>query len=94
MIDIKQTNSETKGFFTATENGKKAGVMTYSWAGKKKFIIDHTEVEPEYNGKGVGKQLVNAAVDFARKENKKITPVCTFAKAMFDKNEDWNDVLS
>lgn len=94
MIEIKQTNSETKGFFKATENEKQAGLMTYSWAGTDKFIINHTEVSQDFNGKGVGKKLVLAAVDFARKENKKIIPLCPFAKATFDKNEDLRDVLS
>lgn len=94
MIEIKQTNSETKGFFKAAENEKQAGLMTYSWAGEDKFIINHTEVSPDFNGKGVGKKLVLAAVDFARKENKKIIPLCPFAKATFDKNEDLRDVLS
>lgn len=94
MLEIKQTNTETKGFFTATEADKKAGLMTYSWAGEDKFIINHTEVQPEFNGRGVGKQLVLAAVDFARKENKKIIPLCPFAKATFEKNEDLRDVLS
>lgn len=93
-MEIKQTNNESKGFFKAEENEKQAGLMTYSWAGADKFIIDHTEVSPDFNGKGVGKQLVLAAVDFARKENKKIIPLCPFAKATFEKNEDLRDVLS
>ena len=58
------------------------------------FIIEHTEVSPDFNGKGVGKKMVLAAVDFARKENKKIIPLCPFAKATFDKNEELRDVLS
>ena len=94
MITINQINRETKGFFEAKEDDKKAGLMTYSWAGENLFIIDHTEVSPDFNGKGVGKKMVLAAVDFARKENKKIIPLCPFAKATFDKNEDLRDVLS
>ena len=93
-MEIKQTNNESKGFFKAEENEEQAGLMTYSWAGADKFIIDHTEVAPDFNGKGVGKQLVLAAVDFARKENKKIIPLCPFAKATFEKNENLRDVLS
>ncbi len=67
--------------------------MTYTWAGPGKFIIDHTEVSPEFNGKGVGKQLVMAAVAYARAERVKIMPLCPFAQSVFDKNPDIKDVL-
>jgi len=93
MIEIKQNNGETKGEFVAFFDGKQAGLMTYSWAGADKFIIDHTEVEPEFNGKGVGKELVYQAVEFARENNLKIIPLCPFAAATFKKNEEIRDVL-
>ncbi|MFC4871668.1 GNAT family N-acetyltransferase [Negadavirga shengliensis] len=92
-MNIEQTNRETKGFFKATEDGKEAGRMTYSWAGKERFIIDHTEVNPDFKGKNVGWQLVMAAVNFARENNLKIIPLCPFAKSVFDKTKDIRDVL-
>ena len=93
MLEIKQNNKETKGEFVAFLDGKQAGLMTYSWAGAEKFIINHTEVEPEFNGKGVGKELVYKAVEFARENNLKIIPLCPFATATFKKNEEIRDVL-
>lgn len=93
MLEVKQNNRETKGEFVATFDGKKAGLMTYSWAGADKIIIDHTEVEPEFNGKGVGKEMVYKAVEFARENNLKIIPLCPFATATFKKNEEIRDVL-
>ncbi|MNK30367.1 Acetyltransferase (GNAT) family protein [compost metagenome] len=93
MLEVKQINRETKGEFIATFDGTKAGVMTYSWAGADKIIIDHTEVEPAYNGKGVGKEMVYKAVEFARENNLKIIPLCPFATATFKKNEEIRDVL-
>ena len=93
MITVNQTNDEKRGFFEASIDGNKAGLMTYTWAGDTRFIIDHTEVESDYNGKGVGKEMVLKAVDFARKNNLKIIPLCPFAKATFDKNPDLGDVL-
>jgi len=93
MLEITQKNRETKGEFIAIYDGQKAGLMTYSWAGDDKIIIDHTEVEPAYNGKGVGKAMVYKAVEFAREKNLKIIPLCPFAKATFQKNEEIRDVL-
>lgn len=93
-MEIQQINDTKKGYFEAVENGKQAGQMTYTWAGDSQFIIDHTEVSEDFAGKGVGKKLLMATVDFARKNNVKIIPLCPFAKSVFDKVEDIRDVLS
>jgi len=91
-MEIKREDNGTKGAFIAMENNTQAGMMTYVWAGEKKFIIDHTEVNPEFNGQGIGKKMVMAAVQFARENNLKITPLCPFAKSVFDKVEEIQDV--
>ncbi len=92
-MEIQQINDTRRGYFEAIEDGKEAGKMTYTWAGDSKFIIDHTEVSPDFNGKGVGKKLVMASVDYARANNLKIIPLCPFAKSVFDKVPEIRDVL-
>ena len=67
--------------------------MTYVWSGEDKIIIDHTEVSEKLGGKGIGKQLVHKAVEMAREQHIKIIPPCPFAKRIFDKTEDYKDVL-
>ena len=93
-MEIQQTNNEIKGVFKAIDGEKTAGKITYAWAGSDKFIIDHTEVNPIYRGQDVGKKLVLAAVDYARKKNAKIVPLCPFAKSVFDKNPPLQDVVA
>ena len=93
MIEVKQNNDEKHGSFEAFIDGNHAGLMTYTWAGEDRFIIDHTEVEEAYNGKGVGKEMLLKAVNFAREKGKKIIPLCPFAKASFQKDESLKDVL-
>jgi len=91
-MKIERINNGNKGFFRAMDNEIQAGLMTYSWAGTEKFIIDHTEVDPAFGGKGVGKKMVMEAVDFARNNNLKIIPLCPFAKSVFDKVAEIQDV--
>lgn len=91
---VKQIENENKGAFVATEDGAKIGEMTYSKAGADKIIIDHTEVDENQKGKGIGKILLAKVVDYARSNNIKIIPLCPFAKTMFAKDIDIRDVLA
>lgn len=92
-MEIIHKEFENKGAFIAQSEEKKAGEMTYSKAGEKLIIIDHTEVDSAFGGQGVGKKMVLAAVDFARENQIKILPLCPFAKAAFDKDPGIQDVL-
>lgn len=92
-MEIQHVKENGKGSFKALESGKEAGEMTYTWDGEDKFIIDHTKVDPEFEGKGIGKKLLMETVEFARQNNLKIIPLCSFAKSVFDKTENIQDVL-
>ncbi|WP_130736060.1 GNAT family N-acetyltransferase [Flavobacterium sp. J27] len=92
-IEIQLKEDESKGYSIAKENNKLVGMMTYSIAGEELIIIDHTEVEPKYNGKGVGRGMLYKIIEMAREKNIKIIPLCPFASSMFKKNEEIRDVL-
>lgn len=82
-----------KGIFYVGQDGAMLAEMVYTKPSEDKMIIEHTEVDDSLAGKGVGKQLLNAAVDYARKNNMKIIPLCPFAKSVFDKVAEIRDVL-
>lgn len=92
-MEIKITEEQTKGMAIAKENNKTAGKMTYSIPSADFIIINHTKVEPAFNGKGVGKQMLYKIVDMAREKNIKIVALCPFVIAMFQKLADIQDVL-
>ena len=93
-MQIKHREIGSKGLFYIEIEGEKLAEMTYSKAGDSLIIIDHTEVSEKLKGQGAGKQLVQAAVSYAREHHIKILPLCPFAKAVFDKTPDYSDVLS
>lgn len=92
-MDIKHQDNGSKGSFYVEVEGNKLAEMTYVWAGDKKIILDHTEVDASLKGKGTGKQLVGASVDFAREKGIKIIPLCPFAKSVLDRVPEFRDVL-
>lgn len=52
----------------------------------------HTEVQEVLKGQGAGSALVAYAVEYARKYELKIRPVCEYALAQFQKKPDYADV--
>lgn len=93
-MEVLHENNSKNGKFYILADGQVAAEMTYVWAGDKKFIIDHTEVGEQLKGMGAGKQMVAAAVAYAREHQLKIMPLCPFAKSVFDKTVEYSDVLS
>lgn len=93
-MEVKFEETESKGAFYIEEGGTRAATMTFSKAGGNILIIDHTEVADVLRGKNAGKQLVAAAVEHARTHQYKIIPLCPFAKSVFEKVKDYQDVLN
>ena len=72
-MEIKE---EKERFVLLNDEQEEAGEMTWSNAGPEIMIIDHTFVDPTYRGQGLAEKLVAAGVEKARKEGKKIIPLC------------------
>ena len=58
------------------------------------WSITHTVVKQEFGGRGIAKRLVLAVIDEARKQNKKINPICSYAKKMMESSDEYKDVLN
>ncbi len=93
-MEINREESEGKGKFFIEESGKQIALMTYKKAGADKIVIDHTEVDESLQGEGIGNDLVEAGVKFARENNLKIVATCPFAKKVIDETPEFQDVLS
>lgn len=92
-MQVENEYNDKKGEFYILENNKKIALLEYVFAGPNKFIIEHTEVAVNQEGKGLGKMLVKAAVEFAKDNNYKIVPLCSYAKSVFDKTPEYAAVL-
>lgn len=91
--EVQLKINDKKGSFYIEINGKREAFMTFAFAGEDKFIIEHTEVSIENEGKGFGKKMVLEAAEYAREKGLKIIPLCPFAKRVFDKTPEYNDVV-
>ena len=83
-----------KGMFYVENEGIVQAKMVYHMRSPDNMVIEHTEVDDVLRGKNVGVELVTAAVEYARAHNIKITAWCPFAKKVFGKRPDFQDVLA
>ena len=95
MEDVQiKLDDNNEGQFYIEEGKKKVAEMEVS-ASTTSLTVYHTEVSPEKEGKGLAKKLLDAAVDYARKNNLKVIALCPFVSAQFKRHPDqYADVLS
>jgi predicted GNAT family acetyltransferase len=53
----------------------------------------HTEVPPEFEGKGVGSQLVKQTLEQIKTTNKKIIPSCPFVAAYIKRHPEYESLV-
>lgn len=92
QFEILHEEHRNKGAFIARAHGERAGEMTYSRMNEQTVIVDHTGVFDGYEGTGLGKQLVAHGVAWARENGQKIMPLCPFARALFERTPEYEDV--
>lgn len=90
MFEIKKGANK---FYIGDFEENPVAEMTYVVSGEDNIIIDHTFVSDELGGQGVGKLLLKEVVDWSREENQKIIPLCPYAKAQMEKNEEYHDMI-
>ena len=90
---MEHERSERGGAFVWMDDGKRLAQMTYT-ATAEQVTLDRTQVDQALRGKGAGRRLVQAAVDWARAEHKHLLPLCPFARSVFDKTPEYADVLA
>ena len=89
---IQHKEDRNEGVFYIEQNGEELAEMTYTIE-KGKMVINHTEVDESLRGKNIGFQLVEQGVEYARKKNLKILPLCEYADKVIQATEAFRDVL-
>jgi hypothetical protein len=55
--------------------------------------LQHTEVPPALEGRGVGSALAAAALEYAKQSGKRVIPTCPFVRTYLDRHPDWNGAM-
>ena len=88
MFTIKHLAPQ--GTIYAMEEEREMGYITYE-INHDVMTITHTIAHVEK--RGVGKFLVLAAIEYAKQENLKIHPQCSYARALMMRNEELRKMM-
>ena len=80
------------GRFFIEENNNTVAEMDFQLPAEDTLLIVHTEVDEALEGKGIGRKLVQAAVDYARENNLRLKATCSYARKVLDRSPEYADV--
>ena len=78
--------------YTITVDGEPAGLIRYTRDGDTITMV-HTEVEPKFEGRGVGSELVRRALDDVRAKSQRVRPLCPFVAAYIGDHPEYADLV-
>jgi predicted GNAT family acetyltransferase len=75
------------------DDGELAGFVLYR---REPGVIDlvHTDVDPKWEGRGVGAALVRGALDDLRARGLKVRPTCPFVRAYLSRHPEYGDLVT
>lgn len=68
-------------------DGELAGFAQYRRRGGLIAFV-HTEIDPRFEGRGLGSRLIAAALDSARADRLAVLPFCPFVRGYIDRHRD------
>lgn len=85
-IKLELDNLES-GSFNLYEDNHRSGIMMINIDSGKLYVF-HTQVADSSQGKGYAKQMFNKMVDYAKKNELQIIPICPFVRGQLKEHPD------
>jgi predicted GNAT family acetyltransferase len=85
------TDNVAERRYEARLGGELAGWVEYGRV-QGRIVALHTEVPPEFGGRGIASALVRRVLDDARAAGEKVTPRCPFFEAHFERHPEDADL--
>ena len=72
--------------FVLRIDGERHGYLEFTRPEVGLMRIEYVEVSPALRGTGLGRQLVEKAVDFAKDARLRVVPICSYARAVITRD--------
>jgi len=92
MAEVQVRDNPDRHRYEAHVEGQLAGFAEYQLA-TDLIVLTHTEVDPAYEGQGVGGALARAAMDDVRARQVKALVICPFILSWIGRHRECADLL-
>lgn len=58
------------------------------------LVFTHTQVDPAYEGQGLGSALARGALDDVRRRQLAVVPRCSFIRGWIERHADYADLVA
>ena len=90
--DVTVRDNPGESRFEITSGGRVAGFAEYHLHGQVADFT-HTVIDDEFEGQGLGSELVRAALDESRAQGRQVLPHCPFVQAFIAKHPEYADLV-
>ena len=86
------TDNPAAGRFELTVDGRLVGKAEYQRIGTA-LAVTHTEIDPAFEGQGLGSVLARTVLDRARAAGEAVLPYCPFLNAYMKRHSEYVDLV-
>jgi predicted GNAT family acetyltransferase len=72
--------------------GDKIAVLVYMIKADL-FLLLHTEVPPQFEGRGIAAKMAHETLEYAKKEGFKIRSYCSYTTRYIERHKEYEDLL-
>ena len=90
---VEVTDNDSLHRFEIAVDGKVAGFAEYRTE-PGAVVFTHTEIDPAFEGRGLGSRLIRDALDQTRAAGLQVDPQCPFVRAFIEQHPDYADVVA
>jgi predicted GNAT family acetyltransferase len=92
MSDVEvQHQANRRRFVARTEAGP--AYVAYNMPDERTIELHHTIVPRSERGRGIGSQVISAAIAYAREHGLRVIPTCHFVRTWLEEHPEEQDVV-
>lgn len=93
MSVVQVSDDAAASRFEGRIDGHLVGIAEYALTADR-IVFTHTEVDPAYEGHGVGSAIARVALDSVREDGtRSVVPLCPFFKSYIDRHPAYQDLV-
>jgi predicted GNAT family acetyltransferase len=91
-MEVRVDDNPAEHRYEAQADGRLAGFSVYrARPGRISFV--HTEIDPEFEGQGLGSRLIAEALDDARSRGLSVLPFCPFVNDYIKRHSEYAELV-